>query len=1097
MNRRERSCTLCPDMSVSAAGLMRHIATTHREVPLVRINEAFKSKGIAMTIVECTVCAMRLRRNGVITHMRTHQSTGMVKRMKPRTPIVPLAVPAFVAPVAAAEEDLIPPAPWNYGGEEEEAVEEDAALVQPPNYCVLVAKFRRGAYYRHHTWRVPLQSIMLQLLGDCVHAEESIATRGIAAMQLLPGLVEFCRSQKRKGAMTPIDFLRSVDLAPEKAKEIVRVAVSWVSQLRELPREWPQANVEQLRARVESLTAENRFSSATTALGMMDNLLNGIPLAAPASAEYVKATIEALHPADDERDVLPDAEDDPPLEDCMQLSSDQVRNKFYSLQKKNTAAGNTGWTNEWLRLLGDDRNDAAYVHKVTPPTVIHEAFTNFFNKVLQGLILGEGRELLTTARLIMIPKPQGGLRPIRIECAIMRFVGAVAAGIARVTVGPLLRPMQLGGGLRSGVEFGARLLDAAIARGDCVVSIDIKNAFNTARHRPIWNGLATMFPGALRYYRMKHEKPTKMVDNQGNVVAWTRTGVGQGDPWGGLFFEIAMQPALIDLLVEVKKVEREISTIAQMVEHPAAVSAYEDDTQIRGTMEVICAVAPLIKDILGRHGFEVNVSKSKITGGDIAMIGDPPEDFVIDHDGFVALGVPVGSMEFRKNTTESMVKAMHPPAQALLLVRPRIQLLLLKSCFDARPSYLMRTAPDPSVTVMAARGFDDAMTTAVANLFQLEVTPELKTRLYRPRQLGGFGFTRHEGMATEKNQIISRTAYVAFLAKHYPRELQTTQTQYDLSVVRLGTLEGVTEATQLTELAMATLTEKNCSAVLSEGMQKANKKLHNDVYVDILRVGQYSKGAWYLSAAETSTSFMFSTTGIEHEGYFGAAEFRCAGRNKLGVGPVNAQPGQQTVCLCRKTYDPLLDPFHGMSCSLTRGLRTLRHNAIRDILHKLIRKTNPSALLPGRLELEPWVGRHAAEKEEPVGFGREVRADILWVDEAERVIIDIACVDPGCATYLDLADSYNQKDGAAVHMQITKAKHYAKVVNPRLAPNSVFAFVVEASGRLGPMAMKLVERICKSQTYLKSMFLREVSMICGRYMGFMLKATRDQYHGVH
>ena len=97
----------------------------------------------------------------------------------------------------------------------------------------------------------------------------------------------------------------------------------------------------------------------------------------------------------------------------------------------------------------------------------------------------------------------------------MRFMRAIAAAIARATVGPLLHPMQPGRGLKCGVEFGARLLDAAHERDDGFVSIDIKNAFNTARHRPIWDGLAVMFPGILVYDRMKHELPSKMIDNFG------------------------------------------------------------------------------------------------------------------------------------------------------------------------------------------------------------------------------------------------------------------------------------------------------------------------------------------------------------------------------------------------------------------------------------------------------------------------------------------------------------------------------------------------------------------------------------------------------
>ena len=89
-------------------------------------------------------------------------------------------------------------------------------------------------------------------------------------------------------------------------------------------------------------------------------------------------------------------------------------------------------------MLGDDRNTPNYVHTETPPNKLHVALTTFFNKILQGRIVGEGRELLVTARLIMIPKPLGGLRPIRIECAMMRLMSATAAALARVVVSPLL-----------------------------------------------------------------------------------------------------------------------------------------------------------------------------------------------------------------------------------------------------------------------------------------------------------------------------------------------------------------------------------------------------------------------------------------------------------------------------------------------------------------------------------------------------------------------------------------------------------------------------------------------------------------------------------
>ena len=240
-----------------------------------------------------------------------------------------------------------------------------------------------------------------------------------------------------------------------------------------------------------------------------------------------------------------------------------------------------------------------------------------------------------------------------------------------------------------------------------------------------------------------------------------------------------------------------------------------------------------------------------------------------------------------------------------------------------------------------------------------------------------------------------------------------------------------------------------------------------------------------MSASESSTSCLFSSTGIGHEGYFGNAEFRCTGRAKLVAGPLNDLEGTDLVCNCRVTYDPLEYPFHAMSCSLTKGFRTKRHNDIRDLQFKLLRKRFPA--LPNKsLKLEPLVGQYE-------GGERDVRADILWIDQADRVIIDIACVDPGCTQYLEApVESWKSEDKAAQRMESVKRKHYCKVVLPAPFPaNSVYSFVLEASGRLGPCALSLLNRICGTQTFLWSKVLNEVSLVTARYMGIMLKATRD------
>ena len=54
-------------------------------------------------------------------------------------------------------------------------------------------------------------------------------------------------------------------------------------------------------------------------------------------------------------------------------------------------------------------------------------------------------------------------------------------------------------------------------------------------------------------------------------------------------------------------------------------------------------------------------------------------------------------------------------------------------------------------------------------------------------------------------------------------------------------------------------------------------------------------------------------------------------------------------------------------------------------------------------------------------------------------------------------------------------------------------FVVETSGRLGPSAFGLLQRICGTRTYLRSRFISNISMICAISLDKSLKATRELF----
>ena len=62
----------------------------------------------------------------------------------------------------------------------------------------------------------------------------------------------------------------------------------------------------------------------------------------PPDPTLLATFITTLHPDNDDRDVLPPEEDDPV--DCLQLSTDNIRNRIYRLIC-DSSSGRTGWTN--------------------------------------------------------------------------------------------------------------------------------------------------------------------------------------------------------------------------------------------------------------------------------------------------------------------------------------------------------------------------------------------------------------------------------------------------------------------------------------------------------------------------------------------------------------------------------------------------------------------------------------------------------------------------------------------------------------------------------------------------------------------------------
>ena len=129
------------------------------------------------------------------------------------------------------------------------------------------------------------------------------------------------------------------------------------------------------------------------------------------------------------------------------------------------------------------------------------------------------------------------------------------------------------------------------------------------------------------------------------------------------------------------------------------------------------------------------------------------------------------------------------------------------------------------------------------------------------------------------------------------------------------------------------------------------------------------------------------------------------------------------------------------------------------------------------------------------GIAHSVRADIVATVGPITYYIDVSTADPGCLKAMTGApSSVTNGDAAAKAREASKRRHYGKVVAPAPLPAAaVIPFVIEMSGRLGPAAISFIFNICGTHTLIRSRFLDSIVMMCNRYNGKMLRATRDRF----
>ena len=514
------------------------------------------------------------------------------------------------------------------------------------------------------------------------------------------------------------------------------------------------------------------------------------------------------------------------------------------------------------------------------------------------------------ASLVAVPKPNGAPRPIAIGETLRRLVGKCMMGTVKQETAQYLWPAQAGVAIPAGVESVVHTARAwvqrhAAAPQKVLLKLDFKNAFKTVSRQQVLDKCSAHFPSIGRWATWLYRAPSHL--KFGTVTLQSAAGVQQGDPLGPLLFATALQPLA--------------SELRAMVDFAAF---YLDDGILAGDVPSVAAAVVHTQQRVTSFGLELNMDKCELVA-----VGATAFDQVANHfppallhgpDGsprvlhnFELLGAAVGHTDFVAAHTMERVQKATELLEALALVEdPQVGLRLLRSCAGhARLVHSMRCTP-PLAQRTALVAFDTRLRRCFVSLIGLHLDASQWRQAIR-----GFG---HAGLAFRSAAVDAPCAYIASTwgnatrcgeldAGFMPAALPASpDVQMALSLLQAHTAAPPSAAAALGK------TQKQLTALLDTPSWEQHLTASPPILQALLRSEGLPGAYAFLTAVP------FAKRRLE------PASFAAELRHRLGV----PETVEDTWC---PKCDAVLDSrsLHAGVCA-AGGERTLRHNAVRDVL---------------------------------------------------------------------------------------------------------------------------------------------------------------------
>ena len=590
----------------------------------------------------------------------------------------------------------------------------------------------------------------------------------------------------------------------------------------------------------------------------------------------------------------------------------EVRKATFSF-KPGSAPGPSGLRPEHLKKMLS-APDPAHAKKFL------SALTGLTNLLFSGSFPSEIALFMCGANLFAALKKDGGHRPVAVGETLRRLVSKCAAFKYTPAAVEVLKPHQLGVGVRGGVEIAVHKVRAIIEDESIptaekwVLQLDFQNAFNAMNRDHIFEEIRVTIPELSPWVEKAYGCHPYL--NFGTAVISSETGVHQGDPLGCVLWAIGARKIQQKLDAEVPDLKLQ--------------TWIHDDLTLIGTLETLRKAYDIVAAEGSKIGLTLAPAKSLLWNAaqreDLEADDDPLRRGIplAPSAGFVLLGAPIGNAAFSNATFAKRIAKIEEAMQKLPnLNDSHVKFTLLWSCLGMpKFNFCLRTCK-PGEHAPSYEAFDGLLRDSLNSLLGTQVDDSQWLQASLPVSMGGLGLRNavpHASGAYLVSLAHSSSHMGPISASSVEDSLQLLNDR--VSPTSAFTFEDLKEKAQMHVTHAIDLRIQELTAALATSPRSK------------ARLGCLSlagTGDWL----NANPSFAFNL-------HMPGPEFRTSIRYRLGV-PVYQEDGKCPAC------DANSDSFgdHAIACGY-QGERNSRHNILRD---EIFNTAKAACLRPTKEEL--------------------------------------------------------------------------------------------------------------------------------------------------